>query len=332
MKRDNPTSATRRHTLSALLAVTLSTVAGRPALAQRFPNKPFRIVVGSPPGALGDVLSRLLGQKLSEATGQPAVVDNRPGASGSIAADLVAKAQADGHTLLIAPDSVVVVNPFVFPKLTYNPAKDFRSVALLGKATLVLVVSPALGVRTLQAFVKLARSKPGAINFGTGGAGHPTHMAMELVMDRLGIKLTHVPYKGTSPALQGLMGGEIGSMVVGVAEAMPLITAGKLVPLATSGPAAKEIFPALPELKASHPDLDIAVWFGMFAPAATPTDVVSRLNAEVNQALQQADIRRRLREYGLTPLPGGATALDTLIALDKARFGPLVKSLGIALE
>lgn len=331
-KRDDPTSALRRRSLLALLSVGPWAIAARPASAQRFPNKPFRLVVGSPSGALGDVLSRLLGQKLSEATGQPAIVDNRPGASGAIAADLVAKAQADGHALLIAPDSVVVVNPYVFPKLPYDPAKDFQSVALLGKATLVLVASPALGVATLREFIRLAKSKPGAINFGTGGAGHPTHMAMGLINDRLGLKLTHVPYKGTSPALQGLMGGETGVMAVGVAEAMPLIKAGKLVPLATSGPGAKDIFPDLPELKTFHPDLDIAVWFGVFAPAATPRDVVSRLNADINQALQKADVKRRLDEYGLTPLPGPPSALDTLIARDRSRFGPLVKSLGIALE
>ena len=322
-------SLSRRTALLHVLATGLTASANLPLWAQPLSSRPIRVVVGSPPGALGDVIARLIAQKLGEALGQPSIVDNRAGASGAIAADYVAKAPGDGHTLLVAPDAVMVVNPFVFPKLPYDPTKDFRSVALLGKATLVLLVSPALKGKTLAEFAQLVKSKPKALNFGSGGSGHPSHMAMELVASRLGLQMTHVPYKGTSLALQGLMAGDVDAVIVSMAEAMPQVKAGNVIPLATSGPAAKEVFPNLPEFKESHADLDIAVWFGVFTAASTPTDVVQRLNAEVNKALAQPDVAKRLADYGLTVTPGAPLVLDQLMTADRARFGPLVKALGI---
>ncbi|VTU39655.1 Argininosuccinate lyase [Variovorax sp. PBL-H6] len=319
----------RRAALLQVLAAGVAATVNLPVWAQPHSSRPIKVVVGSPPGALGDVIARLMAQKLGDALGQPSIVDNRAGASGGIAADYVAKSQGDGHTLLVAPDAVMVVNPFVFPKLPYDPTKNFRSVALLGKATLVLLVSPAMNAKSLTEFVQMAKAKPKAINFGSGGPGHPSHMAMELVASRLGLQLTHVPYKGTSLALQGLMGGDVNAVIVSMAEAMPQVKAGNVVALATSGPAAKEVFPNLPEFKESHPDLDISVWFGMFAPASTSADVVLRLNTEINKALGQADVSKRLAEFGLTVTPGLPSVLDELMAVDRARFGPLVKALGI---
>lgn len=297
--------------------------------AQPLSARPIKVVVGSPPGALGDVIARLMALKLGEALGQPGIVDNRAGASGAIAAQYVARAPGDGHTLLVAPDAVMVVNPFTFSKLPYDPIKDFRSIALLGKATLVLLVSPALKVKTFADFIRLAKAKPKTINFGSGGPGHPSHMAMELVAKRLGLQMTHVPYKGTSLALQGLMGGDVDAVIVSMAEAMPQVKAGHVIPLATSGPAAKEVFPQLPEFKESHTDLDITVWFGMFSAASTPTDVVRRLNAEINKALARPDVAAQLAGYGLTATPGAPSVLNDLMVADRARFGPLVKALGI---
>lgn len=319
--------ATRRALLRSLAAVGLAASAGLPALAQN--PAPLKVVVGSPPGALGDVIARLVSQKMGEQLGVPGIVDNKAGASGAIAADAVAKSAGDGHTLLVAPDAVMVVNPFTFSKLSYDPTKDFRSVALLGKATLVLLISPSLKVKTLTEFVAFVKSRPKEVNFGTGGTGHPSHMAMELVANRLGLQMTHVPYKGTSLALQGLMGGEVGAVIVSMAEAMPQVKAGNVVPIATSGPAAKEVFPELPEFKQSHPDLDIAVWFGLFAPASTPPERVAQLNADINKMLAQPDVRKRLGDFGLTASNSTPADLDRLMVADRARFGPLVKALGI---
>jgi tripartite-type tricarboxylate transporter receptor subunit TctC len=322
----------RRIALTSLAAAGLACTLPFAAFSQRLPARPYKIIVGSPPGALGDVLARLMAQKLSEASGQPAVVDNRPGAAGAIAAEAVAKSPADGSTLLLAPDAVMVVNPFVYPKLAYDPARDFQSVGLLGKASLVLLVSPALKVKTFAEFVRLAKAQPKAINYGTGGVGHPTHMVMELLCSRAGIQLTAVPYKGTTPALQGLMGGEVGAMISGMVEALPQVKAGNAIALAASGPAAKEMFPGLPEFKETSTDLDLSVWFGMFAPAATPREVVTLLNAEVNKALGQPDVQKRLADFGLAPSPVATTDLDALMRADRARFGPLVKALGLVAE
>jgi tripartite-type tricarboxylate transporter receptor subunit TctC len=315
----------RRAVLQRLAAAGAVLSAPMHALAQAA----RRVVVGSPPGALGDVLARLVAQKLGDATGQTAIADNRPGAAGAIAAEFVARAAGDGNTLLVAPDAVMVVNPFVYPKLPYDPVKDFKPVALLGKASLVLIVSPKLNVKSLAEFVQLAKAKPKAIDFGSGGAGHPTHIVMELLANRLGIQLTHVAYKGTSPAIQGLLGGEVGAMISGVVEAMPHIKAGTVVPLAASGPAAKEIFPALPQFKDFHEDLDVSVWFGVFAPASTSRETVTALNTEINKSLQQPDVQKKLSDYGLMPTPLPASELEKVVRQDLARFGPLVKSLGL---
>lgn len=321
--------SSRRTALVQMAAAAFGAAAHLPGQAQPLSSRSLKVVVGSPPGALGDVIARLMALKLGEALGQPGIVDNRAGASGAIAAQYVAKAPGDGHTLLVAPDAVMVVNPFTFSKLPYDPVKDFRSVAVLGKATLVLLVSPALKVKTVADFVGLTKSKPKGITFGSGGAGHPSHMAMELIANRLGLQMTHVPYKGTSLALQGLMGGDVDAVIVSMAEAMPQVKAGNVIALATSGPAAKEVFPALPEFKESHPDLDITVWFGVFTAASTPAETVQRLNAEINKALTQADVAKQLAAFGLTPTPGAPSVLDDLMTADRARFGPLVKALGI---
>jgi tripartite-type tricarboxylate transporter receptor subunit TctC len=334
MKIQETSAFARARRASIRLAAGLVAIAVLAPLAQAdtYPTKPLRIVVGSPPGALGDVLARVSAQHMGTALGQPIVVDNKPGASLAIAADTVAKAPADGYTLLIAPDSATVVNPFLYPKLPYDPVKDFRSVGLVGKASLVLVVANSLKIDTVEQLVQAAKAKPDSINFGSGGAGHPTHLAMEMFANRMNIKLTHVPYKGTSPAIQGLITGEIGAMIVGVAEALPLITAGRIKPIAASGPQAKEKFPALPELRSFNKDLDLSVWFGIFAPKATPQSIIDRLNTELNRTLALPQVRAKLDDYGMLPQPGKPAALDAIQELDRSRYGPLVKSLGLKVD
>lgn len=322
-----PRKTFMRATLGLAIALALPF-----AQAQSYPTKPIRLVVGSPSGALGDVLARVTAQKVGESLGQPMVVDNKPGAAIAIAADIVAKAPGDGYTLLIAPDAGLVVNPFVYPKLPYDPVKDFQPVGLIGKATLVMVASPSLGVKTVEELIKLGKANPGKINFATGGAGHPTHLAMELFRNRMGIEMTHVPYKGTSPAIQDIVSGVVGTMIVGVAEAMPLIKAGRIIPLTASGPQAKEMFPNLPEMKSLNKDLDIFVWFGVFAPASTPKPVVTLLNSEINKMLILPDVIKRLNEFGLAAHPGPPSDVEAIMKVDLARNGPLVKSLGLTAD
>lgn len=332
IQETSASSRARRATLRLAAGLAALSLLAPLAHADTYPAKPVRLVVGSPPGALGDVLARVSAQHMGSGLGQPIVVDNKPGASLAIAADTVAKAPADGYTLLIAPDSATVVNPFLYPKLPYDPVKDFRSVGLIGKASLVLVVANGLKIDTVEELVQAAKARPGTINFGSGGSGHPTHLAMEMFANRMNVKLTHVPYKGTSPAIQALVTGEIGAMIVGVAEAMPLITAGRIKPIAASGPQAKEKFPALPEMRSFHKDLDLSVWFGIFAPKATPQPVIDRLNAQLNHALGLPEVRARLDDYGMLPQPGTPAALDAIQEVDRSRYGPLVKALGLTID
>jgi len=292
----------------------------------------IRVVVGSPPGALGDVVARLMADKLREVTGSNTIVDNKAGAAGLIAADMVAKSAGDGATLLVAPDNVMVVNPLIYPKLPYNPDRDFRAIGLLGKATLVLVANPGLGIKTMPELIKAAQARPDALVYSSGGIGHVTHIGVELINAKLGIKLRHVPYKGTSPALAAVVGGETNLMFLGLSGAMPQIRAGKLIPLAASGPAVKENFPGLPSLTDFHKDLDITVWFGIFASAQTPPETVQRLNAAVNNILGQPDVVKRFTDYGMTTQPGTPADLDALVKSDTITFTPIIKSLNITPE
>ncbi len=320
-------SLRRRHVLLASIAACT----GAPLHAQT--SHPIvKLMVGSPPGALGDVVTRLMARELEIVAGTATIVDNKPGASGLIAANAVAKSAGDGATLLIAPDNVMVVNPFIYPKIPYNVERDFAPIGVLGKATLVLVANPATGIRSMQDLIRLAREKPEQLTYSSGGVGHVTHLGVELISDRLNIKLRHVPYKGTSPALTAVIGGEVPLMYLGVSGAMPQIRAGKLIPLAASGPTAKETFPDVPALQEFHKDLDISVWFGLFAPSSTPAPLITELNRHVNAILQKPEVAKRFAEYGMTTQPGSPAALTELVKSDTVRFESLIKSLNITAE
>lgn len=317
---------------SAIGRISMALVAGSFAgtsRAQTFPSKPFKIVVGSPPGALGDVVARLLARKISESSGQPVIVDNKAGATGVIAADAVARSANDGYTLLLAPDSTFAVNPFVYKSLPYDPKKSFAPVGMVSRAILVLIVNPKLGVRTLDEFVKLVRSKPDTIDFGSGGPGHVTHMSMGLLSDRLKLNMRHIPYKGTTPAMQAVLSNEIGAMIIGLAEAVPHIRAGTVVALGIGGSAPLDVLPGVPPLKSYQPDLDASVWFAMFAPAGTPADAVNYLNDQLNKALGQPDLKKAFSDLAMLVTPGTSGVVEPVIAGDLLKFGPLVKSLGI---
>lgn len=312
-----------------LAAVGIATPA---SAAEPFPTKPITILVGSPAGSLSDVLARFIAQKMGESLKQPVIVDNRPGANGSLTAGTVARAPADGYTLMLVPDTVMVVNQFVYPKLSYNTEKDFQSLALLGKIDAVLVTHPNSGLKTFADFVQQAKAKPRGLSYASGGTAHPVHLMMEMTANRLGLELTHVPYKGTAPAIQDVASGQVQVMIVGLAEAQPLMKAGRLVPLATTGPGAKDLFPNLPLLKDMNPYLDMSVWFGVFGPKGMPQEIVNKLHAEINKVLQTPEARARFAEFGMHPSATGIETLETLLKNDREKNGPLVKALGLKPE
>jgi tripartite-type tricarboxylate transporter receptor subunit TctC len=314
-----------------VLLATVGFCVARPGLTQGS-GTVLKVLVGSPPGALGDVVARLVAEKLGEQLGTGAIVDNKAGAAGLIAADLVAKSAGDGSTVLVAPDNVMTVNPLIYPKVPYNPQRDFAPIGVLGKADLVLVASTGSGIRNMQDLVRLARAKPDTITYSSGGVGHVTHLGVELIAARLDLKLRHIPYKGTSPALAAVMGGETDLMFLGASGAVPQIRSGRVIALAASGPRVNETFPGVPTLRELHADLDITVWFGLFASSKTPPETVVKLNRALNAVLQRPEVVKRFSEVGMTTEPSSPAALADLVRSDTARFGELVKSLNITVE
>jgi tripartite-type tricarboxylate transporter receptor subunit TctC len=314
-----------------LLMGTLGLWGAGAALAQSS-GTVLKVVVGSPPGALGDIVARLVAEQMSAQLGTSAIVDNKAGAAGLIAANVVAKSSGDGTTLLVAPDNVMVVNPLIYPHIPYNAQRDFAPIGILGKADLVLLANAQSGIRSMEDLIRVARAKPDSITYSSGGVGHVTHLGVELIAARLGFKLRHVPYKGTSPAMAAVVGGEANLMYSGAAGALPQIKSGRVIALAASGPRAKETFPGVPLLADFNPDLDITVWFGLFAPSKTPPEVVAKLNAALNAFLEKPEVVKRLTDLGMTADPGSPEALAKLMTSDTARFAGLVKSLNISVE
>lgn len=300
--------------------------------AQAYPTKPVRVVTTTPAGSLSDNLARLVFSRLSETLGQPFIVDNRPGAGGIIAAEVAAKAPPDGYTLLSAVNTVMVVNPFLHSKLSYDPLRDFEPVSMLTQISEVLVVNPSLGAKTLEEFVRLAKARPGKITYASSGNGTATHMMMELFQRKAGIQLAHVPYKGVTPAMQAMASGEVGALNIGIGLARPHIASGKVLALAKTGMPAKDALPAVPALTTFYPDAEYIPWVAVFAPKGTPKNVVAKLNAEIGKALALSEIRTRLGNMDLTPASGSTGDLDRTVRAALAVNRELVKSIGLKID
>ena len=300
--------------------------------AQAYPTKPVRVVTTTPAGSLSDNLARLVFSRLSETLGQPFIVDNRPGAGGIIAAEAAAKAPPDGYTLLSAVNTVMVVNPFLHSKLSYDPLRDFEPVSMLTQISEVLVVNPSLGAKTLEEFVRLAKARPGQITYASSGNGTATHLMMELFQRKAGIQLAHVPYKGVSPAMQAMASGEIGALNIGIGLARPHIASGKVLALAKTGMPAKDALPAVPALTTFYPDAEYIPWVAVFAPKGTPKNVVAKLNAEIGKALALSEIRTRMGNMDLTPASGSPGDLDRTVRAALAVNRELVKSIGLKID
>lgn len=300
--------------------------------AQAYPTKPVRVVVPSGPGTLSDSIARQVFSRISETLGQQFIVDNRAGAGGVIGTEAVAKAPPDGYTLLSTVNSTMVVNPFVYSKLSYDPLRDFEPVAMLAKISEVLIVNPSLGVKTLEEFVRLAKLRPGQITYASGGTGNPQHLMMELFQRKAGIQLVHVPYKGAGAAMQAMVSGEVGALNVGIGLARPHIASGKVLALAKTGHPSKDALPGVPELTTLYADAEYIPWLAVFAPKGTPKDVVAKLNAEIGKALALPDIRTRLENLDLTPVGGSSADLDQTLRADLAVNRELVTSIGLKVD
>jgi len=321
-------------TLAPVLALSAGIFAAgtTAALAQAWPQKPAHVVVGNSAGSLSDVLARQIFVRLSQAVGQQFIIDNRAGAGGAIAAESVDRSAPDGYTFLFGTDGMMVINPFVYTKLGYDTLRDFASVSLLAKIPYVLIVNPSFAANTMGEFIGAAKARPKQINYASGGNGHATHLEMELIARKAGIALAHVPYKGTGPALQAVVSGEVSATSIGLGIALPHITSGKVRALAIGGPRAKDMLPRVPDLLSVLPGSEYVSWQALFAPAATPAAIVGRLNAELVKALQLPEIQKQLADVGMAAIASSPAELDRVLRADMNTNRELVKALGLKLD
>lgn len=319
----------RRSLLAGALA--LPAAARGQALAQAWPSQPFKIVVPYPPGGLTDVLGRLVGERLQAGFGQPAVIDNKPGAATQLGAALVAKAPADGYTLLLATVSTLAITPALYAKPLIHYT-DFAPVAMMGRVVLFLVCRPDLAVADPKALVALLQAEPDRHSYGSPGVGTAHHLLVELIRSRAPFSATHVPYLGSAKAVVDLMEGRFDFMFLDAAVALQPIKAGKLKVLAVTGSAPDSTLPEVPPITTFFPGLDLQPWMSIVGPAGLPAPIAARLNGELNKALADPAFVQRLREVGLAALPLTVDAFGDFIRRDAARWAELVKASGAKAE
>ena len=313
----------RRHLLGGATAVGF---AGS-ALAQ---TKPIRILVGFAAGGGNDVIARLVAQKMSEGASGQVLVDNKTGASGLIAADILAKAPPDGTTLMVATQTTYAVAPQLYKSVAFDAPRDVAGVCLLGASPLVLVVNPSFAAKSVGELIEMAKAKPGAINYGSGGVGTTPHTAAELFFFNSGVRMTHVAYRGEAPAIADVVAGQLPLLFANVSVVTGQVKAGTLRALAVTSPKRAASLPDVPTLaELGIKGSDVETWFGLTAPAATPREIVQRLNAEVRKALAAPDLQQRFAELSLSVTPSSPEELDALIKSEAVRWGEVIRRANI---
>jgi tripartite-type tricarboxylate transporter receptor subunit TctC len=303
------------------------------AIAQPYPAKPVRVVIAQAPASATDLTARIIANKLTDFLGQPVVVEARPGAGGLVGAEFVAKAPADGYTVLFANISTHGVNPALSRKMPYDAVRDFSPIVLATTTPNVLVVHPSLPVKTVREFIAFAKARPGQLNFATPGSGSSQHLATELFKAMGGgINSTHVPYKGTTPAMVALVAGEITWMIPTLTSALPQIKANKIRAIAVTTVAPVEDLPGLPTVAATLPGFEVVSWFGLVSPAGTPRPVVARLNEETVKTLALPDVRKSLAAIGMTPEGGAPEKFGAYIQSEVAKWTKVVQQANIQPE
>lgn len=322
-----------KHSLySMLCSLTLAAMAFA-THAQTYPVKPIRLVITIGPGAAADILGRVLGDAMSKRMGQPVIIDNRPGAGGNIAADVVAKSPADGYTLLIATISTHGINPSLYARMPFEPVKDFEAIGLLARNADVLVVPPQLPVSNVQELLALARAKPGELTFSSGGTGTSQQMAGEVLASSAGVKLRHIPYKSTPDSVNAVLAQQVTMAFASVPVAMGLVRSGKLKALGVSTDRQVNTWKEIPTVASQGvPGFNVSAWFGLAAPAGTPKAIVERLNMEMNAILTMPEIRERLESLGMETLGGSPAEFATFIRSEIIRWGPIVKVSGAVIN
>ena len=317
---------------AALLALPLALGASA-ASAQAYPSKPIRWLVPYPAGGGADFLARTIGQQLSTQIGQPVVIENKPGGNTAIAASEVARAPADGYTVLSADNGTMVFNTALYGKLSYNPDKDLTPVTLMGRFPMILVVGPGSDAKDAKDFIAKAKAAPGKISYGSAGAGSPHHLAMEMLKSRTGVHMVHIPYRGAAPALADLAGGQIPVMMVDMAAGAAFIKSGKIRPLAVANDNRLPQLPDVPTFaELGMKGVEAAALVGLVAPAALPADVKATLQKQVAAAIEQPAVKQKLIEFGVEPVGSSSQAYADLLKAENARWHKLIKDLKITLD
>lgn len=314
---------------AAVLCMLVLSFVVMPASAQPYPSKTIRMIVPSAPGSGPDLIARVTAQKLSEQLGRPVVADPRPGAGGSLGAELAAKAPADGYTLIMASAGSHSVNPALYPKLPYDAVKDFAPIGLVSTAPNILIVHPSLPVKTVKDLIALARAKPGALTFGSGGNGSTAHLSGELFRVLAKVNMVHVPFKGAPSAVIGVMTGEISLAILNLPPALPHVKSGKLKALGVSTAKRSSAVPEIPSIaEAGLPGYDASTWYGLLAPAGTPGDIITRLSSELMKALRSDDMKKRIAVEGGDIAGGTPEDFAALIKRDIAKWTQVVQASG----
>ncbi len=323
-----------RAAVAAFIRIAVLAALGTaPALAQNYPAKPIRIIIAQAPGSATDVISRVVGNRLSEALGQPVVVEARPGAGGMVGTEAAARSAPDGYTLFMGNNSTHGSNPAVYAKLPYDAVNDFAPISFVASVPYVLVVDPALPVSTVRELIALAKSKPGQLNYASAGNGSTHHFCGELLKSMTGIDIIHVPYKGSPPGIAGLLGGEVSLMFANLTDIGSQIKSGKVRALAVTTPKRASTLPDVPTMpEAGLPGFEITSGFGLLAPAGTPAPIIGRLNAETVKVLGRADVKATLAAQGLEVAASSPEQFAAHIKNEIAKFAKIGKTAGIKAE
>jgi tripartite-type tricarboxylate transporter receptor subunit TctC len=322
----------RRLGLIALTAMSIAAVASQ-AEAQSYPNRPIRMIAPFPAGGLVDVLARAIGEELAKTLGQPIIVENKPGAGGNIGADIVAKAEGDGYTLLMTSPGIQSINQFLYKTMPFDPDKAFAPISLVADMSMLVVVHPKTNVKTLADLLAAARANPGKLTFGSAGVGTTGHLGQALLTHVAKINLTHIPYRGAAPSVTDLIAGQIDGVVDNPPTVMSHIRAGTIVPLAV---AAKERLAVLPDVptaaEAGLPGWEASSWFGVVAPAATPPDIIRRLHAEIAKAVRQPSMARFTTQSGARMVGNTPEEFARLIVDERKKWGEIIKAANITAQ
>jgi len=322
-----------RTSLAALAALALGLGFSAQAQAPAYPSKPIRLVVPFTPGGVTDTSGRLIAEQLGKRLGQQVIVDNKPGASGNIGTQLVASAEPDGYTLLLGFDGTMVSNPHVFPKVVFDTLKDFAPIGKIGDAVLILVAHPNFPAKSLKDVIALSKSQAGGLSYGTSGTGGTPHIAGELLKQRTGANLVHVPYKGGGQAMTDVLGGNIPLVYTAIAGAIPHVKSGKLHPVAVSSAKRASSLPDVATfIENGVSDFEANSWVALLAPAKTPKAIVDKLTTELNAVLNDPEVREKLNGMGITATPGSADKFGEEMKRDLARYGQVVKAANIKAE